>query len=255
MSRRLTHRLRDGLIDAGARAGLSIVPTWRLDRLPMAKHLRRLFAHLRVDLVLDVGANLGQYRDFLRDEVGYAGRIVSYEPIPDHAAAMRQRAESDPLWTVEAKALGRAPGTATFNVMAGSQFSSFLTPEHNEVSLFREQNAVSHAIDVPVSTVALELEAIDRGAPAVRPYLKLDTQGFDLAVLDGAGSALERIVALQSEASVRKIYTDAPDYVTTLQTIERRGFALSGIFPNNDGHFPQLVEFDCVFVSRRELAH
>ena len=82
-------------------------------------------------------------------------------------------------------------------------------------------------------------------------YLKMDTQGFDLDVLQGAAASLCDIEALQSEASVRRIYTDAPHFADTIKTIEGMDFSLSGIFPNNDGHFPVLVEFDCIFVSNR----
>jgi FkbM family methyltransferase len=228
----LTHRLRDGLAQLGARAGLTIVPTWRLDRLPMATHLRRLFARLDIDCVLD---------------------IVSFEPIPEHADAMRRRAANDPLWQIEAIALGDAPGSASFNIMAGSQFSSFLAPVHDEVDLFQRHNAVTRTITVPVSTVAAVIEDLTARVGLARPYLKLDTQGFDLSVLAGAGDAIARIPALQSEAAVRRIYDGAPDYTTALRDIESLGFVLSGIFPNNDGHFPRLIEFDCVFVARAAL--
>ncbi|MCU0636514.1 MAG: FkbM family methyltransferase [Gemmatimonadaceae bacterium] len=250
----LTHRVRDLVVRAGARVGLSIVPTWRLDRLPMATHLRRLFTHLDVDLVLDVGANLGQYRDFLREEVGYVGRILSFEPIPDHAEAMRRRAATDPLWEVEAVALGPAPGRASFNVMAGSQFSSFLDPTHREVDLFRTQNAVARVIEVEVRTLDDVLAQLDAALTPRRPYLKLDTQGFDMEVLKGATASLRHMTGLQTEASVQRIYEGAPRYVTAIEAIEQLGFALSGIFPNNDGHFPLLVEFDCVFVAGRPSA-
>jgi FkbM family methyltransferase len=242
--------LRDSLVAIGARAGLTVVPTWQLDHFPITRHVQRLFAHLGVDCVLDVGANLGQYRDFLRNDVGYTGRILSFEPIPDHAKAMQARAATDPRWEVYAEALGAAPGTATFNVMAGTQFSSFLAPDASADDRFRAQNAVARSIDVPVRTVDAVMDQLRAGASPRAVYLKLDTQGFDLEVLKGASASIDQFVGLQTEASVKAIYAGAPRFTTSIETIEQLGFALSGMYPNNDGHFPELIEFDCFFVAR-----
>ena len=242
---------REKVISAGASFGLTIVPSWRANRRPMATHLSRLFTLLDVDCVLDVEANLGQYRDFLRDEVRYSGRIVSFKPIPEHAAAMRQRATGDASWEVHGIALGAQPGTASFNIMAGTEFSSFLRPTDKEVNIFQGANEVERSIEVELSTVDAMLPQL-RGAGAMQSvYLKMDTQGFDLDVLRGAAASLNKIPALQTEASVRQIYDGAPHFSEAIQTIEALNFSLSGIFPNNDGHFPLLVEIDCVFVANR----
>lgn len=61
--------------------GYELIPSWRLDSLELANHLRELFNFLDIKCVLDVGANKGQYRDFLRQHVGYKGLILSFEPI------------------------------------------------------------------------------------------------------------------------------------------------------------------------------
>ena len=52
--------------------GYEIVPVWRMERISFAQHLARFFEHLEIECVLDVGGNKGQYRDFMRMEVGYA---------------------------------------------------------------------------------------------------------------------------------------------------------------------------------------
>jgi hypothetical protein len=61
----------------------------------LASPLQELFAQLRIDTVIDVGANLGQYYEFLRDRIGFTGRIVSFEPHPDLAAQLKKRARAD----------------------------------------------------------------------------------------------------------------------------------------------------------------
>lgn len=239
---------------AARRAGLSVVPTWRLNNLPAAEHLRSLFDFLSIDCVFDVGANQGQYRDFLREDVGFEKRIVSFEPIPGNAAAMRARAAGDTEWMVEAMALGSRSGVAQFNVMVGSQFSSFLRPDHSNVSEFEESNKVEERIEVPVRTLDEFVASAADEFSGKNIYLKMDTQGFDLEVLKGATETLKSVCALQSEASVKPIYEKMPDYATTIKTIQALDFELSGIFPNNAGHFPLLIEFDCYFVAKRFVA-
>jgi FkbM family methyltransferase len=227
-----------------------LVPKSRSWRLPGAVHLKRLFDLLRIDCVLDVGANLGQYRNFLRDEVGFEGLIVSFEPIPSHVRTLSERARSDELWVVEGYALGESTGEAPFNVMANSQFSSFLTPDHNAVELFEAENQISRQVTVPVRILDDVFPDIKRRFNCKSVYLKLDTQGYDLEVLKGAANTLSTIRALQTEASVKPIYKGMPDYTASIGTLEGLGFELSGIFANNSGHFPRLIEFDAVMVRR-----
>jgi hypothetical protein len=55
--------------------------------------------HARVDLLLDVGANVGQYA-MRRIETGYSGRIVSFEPLSGPRAALEKEAAGHPNWSI-----------------------------------------------------------------------------------------------------------------------------------------------------------
>ena len=233
-----------------AAAGYTVIPKWRLPTYPQAAYLRRLFEFARVSCVVDVGANKGQFHDFLRTAVGFDGWIISFEPVPHHAELLRERALSEPNWVCEELALGAKSGEEEFKVMSHTQFSSFLEPDHSAVGLFRSQNRVEQRINVRVDTLDAAMARLRPEIDKTRVYLKLDTQGFDLEVLKGASATLSDVVALQAEASVKQIYAGMPDYKTTISCLEGLGFELSAIYPNNAGHFPLLVEFDCYLVSR-----
>src|SRR5215471_3218540 len=75
----------------------------------------RLLKHFGINLVFDVGANIGQYGAEMRS-LGYRGRIVSFEPLSREFEVLRKRAENDALWKVDNRALGDCEGTAEIHV-------------------------------------------------------------------------------------------------------------------------------------------
>jgi Methyltransferase FkbM domain len=94
--------------------------------------------------------------------------------------------------------------------------------------------------------LAAELQIAD---PCAKILLKTDTQGHDLAVLQGARATLARTAVVMSEGSVRPIYHDIPTYQDIIRFLGEMGFNLSGIFPiaHSDRDF-SLLEVDCCFV-------
>jgi FkbM family methyltransferase len=233
-------------------ASFRLVDSRRLAILPERMHLRRLLSWLDVDCVFDVGANTGQYATMLRRNAGYRGRIISFEPIPEAAEQVRRKAAGDKAWTLEQLALAESAGRRTFNVMAGSEFSSLSQPKSDEVGLFSELNRPVRAITVETQTLDQAFRRLQDQFGFRRPFLKMDTQGFDLSVLQGAQACLQQFVGFQSELSIKRIYEQATDFRDALRVYEGLGFDLSAFVPNNGGHFPALIEMDCILV-RRDL--
>lgn len=233
------------LIERTARRfGVAVVPEWRVASLAAERHLARLLQEFEVDCVFDVGANVGQYGRMLRSVIGYRGRILSFEPNPAALPRLRAAAAGDPEWTVEAFALGPEPGTARFNAYDLSELSSF----RQFGGLNGTTRRAAQAIEVPVQTLHAYFREAEARFRFSRPFLKLDTQGYDLEVARGAGDALGAFVGLQSEVAFRTIYEGAPDYRAAIDFYQRAGFVVSQLFPVNDIHFPQLVEMDVVMV-------
>jgi FkbM family methyltransferase len=213
-------------------------------------HLQRFFEHYTVDCVFDVGANEGQYATMLRQKVGYQNDIISFEPIPAAAGILRQKSRKDTRWYVEQIALDRLAGKATFNVMEGKKFSSLHTPSQEEVDLFQHTNRVAETITVETATVKHMVDKYKKLLDFKHPFLKLDTQGHDLEVAQGAADVLRSFVGLQSELSIKKIYNGTPDYKTVIDYYVSEGFELSAFVPNNEGHFPRLIEIDCIMYNK-----
>jgi FkbM family methyltransferase len=87
----------------------------------------------RVDLVLDVGANSGQYVRMLR-RLGYRGEVLSFEPNPGLAAALEHEARADGAWQVAQLALGTEPATLTLHVTRDPSCASLRAPSHEALA-------------------------------------------------------------------------------------------------------------------------
>jgi len=221
--------------------------------LPERLHLRRFFKYFGVDCVFDVGANAGQYALEIRHGVGFAGPIISYEPVPELAEALRKLASRDPNWHIEECALDREAGPATFHIMAADVFSSLNRPADDQPAIFDGMNNVAREVQVMRSTLAIEAPRWREKLNFRRPFLKLRAQGSDLAVVLGAGEAIKAFVGLQSELPVRKIYAGSSSFGEMLATYEERGFELSAFaqqLANTASHFPTLLQTDCIMFRR-----
>jgi FkbM family methyltransferase len=214
---------------------------WRRHRHFEEQYVGRLLSELKVDCVLDVGANTGGYALMLREYSYYQGLIISFEPTPDVLEGLRRNSEKDRLWHVEPVALANSTGRAKFRAMpaCSSEGNSFLP-------LKQEDQPEIEEIEVEVRRLADILPDLRRKFGFSRPFLKMDTQGFDLEVFAGAREVLPEIVGLQSELSVDPFYAGAPGWIEALGVYQQAGFTLSTLVANNLDWFPRARELDCI---------
>ncbi len=215
-------------------------------------HLKRLLAHLEINLVIDVGGNTGQFGRMLR-ETGYKGRIASFEPIPDCCRAITSIA--DDRWEVHPFALGAETGTQKLHVTRASAFTSFLPPSEYASKIRAQQVPVVDELEVPVKRLDDIFDSLIQSVSHLPPrvFLKMDTQGYDIEVFKGAGRCLDNIAGLQSEISIVPLYDGMPDYVSALSVFREAGFEITGLYPvtrDYDTFF--LVEMDCVMKKKTE---
>ena len=222
----------------------------RVHQYPEVQALRRFLTTFAVDCLFDVGANRGQYAIMARLDAGYRGLILSFEPNPDIFALLEKRAAADPRWHVFNMALSDFDGTASFNIMAADQFSSLKKPSGVQDAIFADRNTVTKTVEMQCRRLDTLLPELLAQHGFARPFLKMDTQGHDLSVCEGAGDAIGRMLGVQTELGVRPIYEGGAGYRAMIDWLEARDFVPSAFFANNKGHFPLLVEMDGIFVNR-----
>lgn len=208
----------------------------------------RLLAAERVDVVLDVGANTGQYGSELR-QIGYAGPIVSFEPVREAFDRLAARAVSDGAWQALNLALGAARERLPIHVSHNLQSSSLLEmlPVHAETApdsaVERDEFVAVERLDAIIDTIA---------AGARRAYLKMDAQGYEPRILDGATGCLDRIAAIQSEVSLVPLYEGECRFVDFVSRVGTLGFELVGVEPGfSDAASGRVLQVDCIFARPR----
>lgn len=216
----------------------------RQDVHSLKEHLLYVFADRKIECVIDVGAHRGDYGSFLR-AAGYRGAIVSFEPVERSYRELARNSAGDPAWSIERLALGSRDETREINVVSSTDLSSFCTFTRFGKDAFAAQSKIEQRERVEVrrlDSVLSQVVAADVG----RIFLKIDTQGWDLEVLEGATGCLDRIVALQLEASARPIYEGMPTYLETLGYAASLGFELTDAVPVVRDRRNRVIEFDCV---------
>lgn len=238
---RLKHELRHVV----QRFGIDIVRYPLHD--PMAR-IVQLLNHHKIGCVVDVGANDGGYATTIRG-LGYTGRIISFEPLQRPFEALQRKAAGDSNWDVLQCAVGDIETAVTINVAGNDGLSSSVLPMLE-----------SHTTVAPesryVGTETVEQSRLDAILPDLgvdpdrRTYLKVDVQGYERAVLDGATGLFRSgaIVGLQLELSLVPLYEGAMTYREGLDRAEALGLTLMGLDPVfADPKSGQLLQADAVF--------
>lgn len=183
----------------------------------------------RVDSVLDVGANSGQYATGLR-QAGFDGRIISFEPLSAQFARLTRSSAADPRWDCRRCALGDFDGTVMLNVAGNGGASSSILPmlgRHRQV--FPQENYVG--------TQQVGIRRLDAVAPELlrrddAVFLKIDVQGFERQVVSGAISTInEHCAGIQLELSFETLYEGDMLIDEALRLMESLGFELAGVAP------------------------
>lgn len=205
-----------------------------------------------ITCVIDVGASDGEYAVGLR-RFGYRGRIVSFEPLAEPYARATRIAARDSQWDILPYALGANDTRVTLNVAGNRGRSSSLL-----AMLEEHRRALPCA--AYVGTQVAEQRTLDGLFEAMvrrdeRVHLKLDVQGYERNVLDGARAVLDRplLLGLQLELSLVPLYDGAWSYTEALEWAEKHAFELWQVLPGfTDQHTGRMLQADGVFFRRGE---
>jgi hypothetical protein len=125
-------------------------------------------------------------------------------------------------------ALGDRVGSATIHVSSYSQYSSLLARTHFCVENHPGAAPIAEEV-VPITRLDDIFHHYVRADEQV--LLKVDTQGFERAVLDGASAVLPQIRGVELEVSVKAMYQGELMAAEMIARLARDGFTLVSLEP------------------------
>jgi FkbM family methyltransferase len=200
-----------------------------------------MLASVKVDGVIDVGANRGQFTLACRLALPSVP-VVAFEPIAAEAALFRKVHGHLPQVRLIESALGENKGAATLHLSKSADSSSLLPIGKMQIELF-ENTAEIGTITVPVQRLD---DLSEHWAGRTRQLLKLDVQGFELNVLRGAVETLKSCAYVYAECSEVALYDGQALRGQVEAFLKEQGFAVQGRYNEHvsDG---QLIQADYLF--------
>lgn len=202
----------------------------------------------KIDTVIDVGANIGQFGESLRAD-GYRGNILSFEPTHACFQILARKAAADGNWEAQQCGLGAAPGTAVLHASKLSVFNSLL--ELSSVAALHDQRMeVDHTEEISIRT-------LDQVATPLQGniLLKIDTQGYEKQVIEGGRQTIARVAGILMELPVIHTYKGEWHFHEALKYMSEIGFVPAQIqaVGYHGADNASAVEFDCLFRPRGQV--
>lgn len=223
---------------------------YQISRIHTSDFIRRMkiINHCNIDTLLDVGANDGKYATDMR-EIGYRKRIISFEPLKSAFEGLKKASSNDDNWIINNYALGDSDTKGIINVAGNSVSSSILNILPIHLKNAPESKYIGHE-DIEIK----KLDSIFYTFCNINDniMLKIDTQGFEKRVLDGAIESLRSIKIIQLEMSIVSLYENEMLFKEMINYLDIKGFQLASLENGfADLTTGQLLQVDGIFVQKK----
>jgi len=184
-----------------------------------------LLMHLNCKHVVDIGANCGQFALISRKCFPDA-RIDSFEPLAEPADRFEKVFGGDSHVHLHRCAIGAEKATMTIHVSERDDSSSLLPIGKNQSELF-PHTGEREVRETPVLPLDEAMDADCLSSPAL---LKIDVQGFELEVLKGCRTMLERFAWVYVECSFVELYEGQALAAEVIDYLAQQGINLAGVY-------------------------
>ena len=179
---------------------------------------------LNIKTIIDVGANEGGFASKIR-QIFPDAMIYSFEPIEDCFNKLRVNFEHDKFFKAFNVACSNTKGSSAFNINSNSGSSSMLKIGRTHLNAYPD--AIEQKI-IEIETVKLDqfFNDIRLTEPVL---LKIDVQGAEKKVLEGARELLKKIKIVFIELSFQSLYNGQPLAGEIVTYMYDNGFNFTGV--------------------------
>jgi len=238
----LGRRLIDCVLSLWHRVSVPAHQTWGFQQ-------QQWVQKLSPQLVVDVGANTGQWAKAFRESFPNQGHLMSFEP-DSRAWEGYQKNLQNYQGELIRLAAGSKVGTSKFFKWSVEGGSSSLMPLTNQGELFTNQNQVDLE-ETQTQIIRLDKFLLDKLEvfPDRGVYVKIDVQGGELEVLDGLEGIVSSIDAIEIEIPLLMVYEGGSSILQILNKLETWGFTLISAQTERWNSSKMLAaDFDALFV-------
>ena len=167
----------------------------------MAKAIKSLSISRPICL-LDVGSAKGMMSrwEAIKEEV----YVYGFEPDSDARNILDQKTEFIGGGNIDSPyALSDKKETLELNILKKPSHSSVLEPNHDLLNLYPMNQLEHYELDFKTAVDASDLDSLNFAA---KDFIKIDVQGYELKVLQGAESSLMDILGLEVEVEFLELY-------------------------------------------------
>ena len=194
----------------------------------------------KIDCVVDVGANVGQFGLDIRRH-GYKGELVSFEPVAETFDALLRTIKNRQPWKAIQLGLGSRESELTMNISRNDGLSSSLLDMKNiHISNFPDSEMISNQ-KVQISCLDIQLNKLAIDPRSI--LLKIDVQGYEAEVLKGASESLTKIPLCYLEVSLQPLYEGELTLLPILNLLSISGHEVIDVYRGvqaSDGNLLQL---------------
>ncbi len=203
-----------------------------------------MFNYYKIDKVIDVGANEGQFAQFIRKS-GFQGELHSFEPLNEAFKKISVLSKHDKNWHVHNYALGNVCEFTEINVSENSVSSSIFEMNSSHLELApHSRYTKKQKIELKTLDVFCDQLKLNEG----NIFLKIDTQGFEKNVLLGAENVLANINTIQLELSLVPLYNGEELYFEISKYLYEKGYRLVKMIPGiYEKSSRETLQFDGIF--------
>ena len=228
---------------------------YNLTRLqPSSDNISQVIAaihKIETSILLDIGANAGQFAMEVRRK-GYKGKIISFEPLSSARNELLKQSSKDDKWQVhERAAIGNYDGEVDINISKNSYSSSILPMFKSHSDVAKDSVYIDKEKTPVIKLDSIISNYLNRSDVC---FIKIDTQGYEWQVLDGAQETLKKTDGIICELSFIPLYEGQHLWKEIISRLENEGFVLWSLIKGfTDKNSGRSLQMDGVFLKKSNL--